>query len=370
MSIRSRPMRPKDVRGCVEIIEAHPIVGPRYSGVISHLSAAWLQYLGSEAFFGRVFEDVNGSRVKLVGAGARAFVSDDFLREVKTPPSFWVGPEMARRVACGNSPLLSDKEVRDANFSGGLNLLVWEGCMRMEDSNRPELHHEVAASFMADHRGFLIKEWITQAATLDVLHVIMNAGGSPLNLGNAHYADIPEKDLPELFRQPHVIGLTREMALGRMGSWVSNIFIYDPPYLGFRPGEQRLLLAALDGGTDEELANQLAVSRSAVKKTWSFIYERVAARAPKLIPETTPGEKLNGERGKEKKHRLLAYLREHLQELRPVSRRPLRSCDAHYRNRLDGSYPAQSAIDAPAFQTPNALKNRRRRKATNSRAEE
>src|SRR5215472_17480954 len=124
MGIQSRPMRPKDVRGCVEIVAAHPIVGPRYARVISNLHRAWLSCLGSEAFQGCVFEDqVNGSCARLLGAGVRAFVSDQFVREVKTPPFFWVGPELARRVAADNSPLLSDTEVRKANSSGGLNLV-------------------------------------------------------------------------------------------------------------------------------------------------------------------------------------------------------------------------------------------------------
>jgi hypothetical protein len=147
-----------------------------------------------------------------------------------------------------------------------------------------------------------------------------------------------------------------------MGSWVSNLFIYDPPQLQFRPGEQRLLLAALNGGTDEELASHLGVSRSAVKKTWSSVYERVAARAPNLIPEITSGDQFNGERGKEKKRRLRAYLRDHFQELRPVSRRPVRSRDAQYRDRFDEINPAKLPSETPSFQPPNAPNTRRLRR--------
>ncbi len=61
----------------------------------------------------------------------------------------------------------------------------------------------------------------------------------------------------------------------------------------------------------------LGVSLSAVKKTWRTIYGRVTAKSPGLIPDQVP-EELSSERGKEKKQRLLAYLREHPEELRPA----------------------------------------------------
>jgi len=54
-----------------------------------------------------------------------------------------------------------------------------------------------------------------------------------------------------------------------------------------------------------------------VKKVWGSIYERVSAHSHGLIPDKVP-EELNSERGKEKKQRLLAYLREHPEELRPA----------------------------------------------------
>jgi hypothetical protein len=55
-----------------------------------------------------------------------------------------------------------------------------------------------------------------------------------------------------------------------------------------------------------------------VKKTWRLIYERVTAKSPGLIPDQAP-EELTSERGKEKKQRLLAHLREHPEELRPAT---------------------------------------------------
>jgi hypothetical protein len=79
-----------------------------------------------------------------------------------------------------------------------------------------------------------------------------------------------------------------------------------------------LLLTALLGGTDEDLADELGISLSAVKKVWHSVYERVSALDPELVPPA-PIEEGVPERGKMKKQCLLAYLRDHLEELRPVS---------------------------------------------------
>jgi DNA-binding CsgD family transcriptional regulator len=96
------------------------------------------------------------------------------------------------------------------------------------------------------------------------------------------------------------------------------LFAYQPPRLGLRPSEQRLLLIASCGGIDEDLADELGNSISAVKKTWRSIYDRVVQGAPGLIPKTSM-EHGTIERGKEKKQRLLVYLRDHPEKLRPAT---------------------------------------------------
>ena len=118
-----------------------------------------------------------------------------------------------------------------------------------------------------------------------------------------------------------MFGLTRELALKRM-SWISSLFFYVTPRIGFAPNEQRMLLAALRGGTDEELSDELAISLSAVKKAWRSVYERAKKALPGSVlnDDETPGRE-EGDRGKQKKQRLLNYLRAHPEALRPHSRK-------------------------------------------------
>jgi DNA-binding CsgD family transcriptional regulator len=310
-------MRPKDVRECVEVVATHPVVGPRYGGAIAHLRSAWLKLLGQEAFRAIVFEDMQDFQARMVGCGVSVFVSDDFIAELKKPPFFWAAPELVRRIMSGNSPMLSDKEVRHSNCDGGLNLLVWEGTIRVEDFSRPEVLHTIFNAFAEQHRGFLLKELISHSVTVETLEGMIHSGGLFLS-PDGSYVDNIAKPSCEVLAEPHYFGLTRDLAQRRFGTWVGSLFAYQPPRLGLRPSEQRLLLTALCGGTDEDLADELGISISAVKKSWRSIYDRVVQGAPGLIPKTSM-EHGTIERGKEKKQRLLAYLRDHPEELRPAA---------------------------------------------------
>jgi hypothetical protein len=90
--------------------------------------------------------------------------------------------------------------------------------------------------------------------------------------------------------------------------------------LGFNRSEQRMLSCAVPGATDEQLAEALETSLSVVKKMWVSIYRRVEDCVPELVANSLPSDIPASGRGREKRRRLLAYLREHPEELRPACR--------------------------------------------------
>lgn len=81
-----------------------------------------------------------GPRAPICFVGVGAIVNDDFVHELKTPPHFWLGPELTKRLLRDDSPILSEKQLRDGNSRGGLNLMVWEGCASRGFENNPELY--------------------------------------------------------------------------------------------------------------------------------------------------------------------------------------------------------------------------------------
>ena len=319
--IRGRPMRPRDVSGAVRLIAAHPVAAARYGDTLRHLHAAWLKLLGSHGFQGMVWEEVRGSQVGLLAAGTSLFVAEAFVQELKSEPLFWIGPEIARRVARGQSPVLSDHDVVAGNSSGGLNLILWDLCIAPESAARLEVRSQVTGGFFEMHRGFRLREIIgLQAAFPEEVHWILEAGGLFFKPAQQDYVGTTEISAADVVLQPHVLGLTRDLAVAKM-TWMSSIFMHVPPQMGLSQGEQRLLLAALRGGTDEELSDELAITVSAVKKAWRSIYDRAAVHLPGTILD---GGREDGERGKQKKQRLLAHLRSHPEELRPHSRKLLK----------------------------------------------
>jgi hypothetical protein len=331
--MRNRAMRPGDVPECVDIIANHPVLGPRYGRDIDLLCDVWLRLLSSEAQVTTVLFPNESSDAPVCLFGWAVFVRDEFLREIKNMPQFWVGPDLVRRLSRSESPILTDSELLEANSRGGLNLLVWEGCIAKGYENDGELQRRMMEGFIERHRGYFLKEVIaTQCEDAERLAFTLKTGGALWDPTAGRYAEpgeISKKSLSEIASHPHLVGLTREMELNRQNdwgaSWVGALFDYHPPKLALSRGEQRLLSSALSGATDEHLAAMLGISLSAVKKHWVSIYLRVDDHLSGLTADPGRSHLPAGSRGKEKRRRLLEYLRKHPEELRPVSRKLLAS---------------------------------------------
>ncbi len=325
--LRWRPMQPADVDQCAAIVAAHPVIGPRYGADIEDLGRAWHRLLGAAAINSAVFERLDRKRPEIVGLGFAVFVRDQFVREIKTPPLVWIGPELTRRVTGGDSPVLTDDEVRDANSGTGLSEIVWAGTAIPEFEQTRDFYHLLVGAYVEAHRGFLLNELISaQAESVEQLLGGVEAGGLYWNPARRNYEKAPPEPPGIFVARPHLVGITREIELARRGSWVSTLFDYRPPRFGFSRGEQQLLLTALTSfhGTDQELAGALHLSVPTVKKMWGSIYRRVADCDPELVPDSMLAESGTRERGREKRRSLLAYLREHSEELRLHSPKLLR----------------------------------------------
>src|ERR1700674_31619 len=296
-------MRGKDVRESVRVVAAHPPLAQRYGKTLNDLRAVWLGFLGRQAFRSVVFEDSRQSRTTIIGVGVSAFVSDVFVHSLKTPPFVWLGPELTRRITRGESPLLTDRAVREANTNGGLNLAVWEGAVRQEYEKSADVNATVIWAFLEQHRGFLLKEAIGPASSREILQVTLRSGTQIMN-ENGLYIDSPGRSLDEVFRMPHYLGLTRQVALSRIGAWMGSLFLYQAPQCGFRPSEQRLLLAALRGGTDKELAGKLGISLATVKKHWLSIFSRVSTHLSSLFANHVATQEEGG-RGMQKRQHII-----------------------------------------------------------------
>jgi hypothetical protein len=310
MNFKHRQMKPKDVPECVDIIASHPVIGPRYGSEIPQLQSAWLRLLRSEGFLARVFEKVENSRTTTCFVGVSAFVTDDFVCELKATP-FWFGPEIAKRIVRGDFPILRDKQLRDANALDGLNLLVWEGCAHPDFEDDAELPRYMMDVFIEMHQGYRLKELIAaQIESTQRLEFTLKSGGLLWDWESRGYVESPQRNPSEIVSNPHLIGVTCDLERARrpwQRSWVGKLFDYHAPRCGFSRSEQRLLEFALDGdtSTNEELADVLRISLPTVKKLWVSIYRRMNDRVPEISSSAGRADTDDSTRGKEKKRRLL-----------------------------------------------------------------
>jgi hypothetical protein len=268
-----------------------------------------------------VFHVEEGPHAPICFFGVPVAVQDDFVREMKTSPPFWFGPELTRRTMRDESPVLTPSQLREANSGCGLNLVIWESLIRPGYEADSELQRYMMEIFIQVHRGYQWKEVIaSQAESPERLGHTLKTGAYLWDSMTSTYTSTLNKGSSEIFGNPHILGITRDLELkGRSkwaGSWVGALFDYHPPMLGFSPREQLLLSRAIQGATDEHLGRTLGTSLPAVKKTWVSIYRRVHEHPLALL--LVPDIPSNG-RGKEKRRSLLAYLREHPEELRPFS---------------------------------------------------
>lgn len=317
--LQYRVMRAKDVRILVNLVASDPVLEPRYRGALAELETGLMRILDRDSVMAPVFEWTEANRSQNVGFGIRSFVSDAFARLLTTPPFPWAGRELVLRAARGDSPVLSDTELRRGNVADGLNLLLWFAWMRPE-FRRPDVMNFYMQVFVEVHRGFRLRQIISQCDMAETVEARLNAG-LPLLLEDGAFTAVAPMAAERLVTVPHCFCLTREYVFAHPASWFSFLFEYAPPQIFFSPSQQRLLQVAMRGGTDEELARELHISRSGVKKAWRAIYDRIFSQAPDWLPDNAPAEVSDRERGPSRKHRLLARLRDHPEELRPLPRK-------------------------------------------------
>jgi len=169
----------------------------------------------------------------------------------------------------------------------------------------------LAGSFAELHLGYQLKRMLTELADFQDLNF---AKASRL------WRTIPHPDLKDC-ESTHLGIIETADVQALAGSVLAPLFKKNVPKLNLRPNDKELLLVALDGCTDEVIAKRLNITVPAVKRRWEDIYGRISSNPIDLeFPSET--QRRNGRRGAQKRHLLLAYVRQHREELRPYGTQP------------------------------------------------
>jgi len=263
----------------------------------------------------------HGSR-QVVGFGGAVFVSERFFQDEIGHPRPGLNARLIASVARKKPVVLSHDEVRRANTSDGLNVAITHAWLRnaLTTEQMSAVERLMSTAFFHLVRGYRLLRLFREAASEEAIaHVKSQHVFGTMVAFDGLRAVNPGR----LWNRNRALFVAeREHCLSVPASVAAMLFAYSEPILNLHETDQELALAALDGLTDSELARVLNLKLPALKKRWTSLFDRVSCIRPDLVPPPDPD---NGDtRGPQKRHRLLAYLREHPEELRPRLRHRFR----------------------------------------------
>jgi DNA-binding CsgD family transcriptional regulator len=297
-----RPIRKADLYPCLETQPA--CLGDQIAGRSTALRV-WKAFLDSPSFQGTVIEsDFPIAGHKIVACGLGVFVTAAFTDRELGNPRPNLNSRIIAGVASGDPVVLSRAEIGAGNAGEGLDFVNMYGTWRdgiMNHDQLAEVHALLGTSFVEHFAGYRFNRVLKEAI-----------GDSRIALARATGTYRLVAEFPQ--SESALAVVTRESALTAPYSAAATIYRYRAPVLRLRPAEQELLAAALSGKTDAELSADLGLSIEATKKRWLSIFDRVDQFKREILSQSEGDSDV---RGPQKRHRVVAYIRAHPEELRP-----------------------------------------------------
>jgi hypothetical protein len=299
-----RPLREADLLDCLEIQPA--CLGDQIVGRAAAFRV-WQAFLDDPSFQATVIEsEVPVAGHKMVGCGMGVFVARAFADREIAEPRPGLNSRIIAGVADGAPVVLTRAEIGAGNAGQGIDFVNLYGTWRegiLNPAQLAEVHALLGTSFVEHFAGYRFNRVLKEAIGASTIALAHATGTYRL------LAEFPESESA-------LAVVTRESARAAPYSVAAAMYRYQAPVLRLRPAEQELLSAALSGQTDAELSVDLGLSLEAAKKRWLSIFAKVDQFKPELL---SPSGADSEGRGPQKRHRILAHIRTHPEELRPFS---------------------------------------------------
>jgi hypothetical protein len=299
-----RPLAEADLFTCLDL--QTECVGDRIAGRTTALRV-WKSLFDHPAFLANVIETerpIAGHRIVACGMGV--FVTRSFAdREINTPRA-GLNSRIIASIASGAPVVMSRAQIAAANAGDGADFVNLYGTWRDGIMNADQLAEAQAllgTSFVEHFAGYRFNRVLKEAI-----------GRSRIDLARATGTYRLIAEFPDAESALAVV--TRESLFSAPYSVAATMYRYQEPLLRLRPAEQRLLAAALPGKTDAELSADLDLTIEAIKKRWISIFDRIDQLKPELLDSASAA---SDARGPQKRHRVVAYVRAHPEELRPYA---------------------------------------------------
>ncbi|MGH8335720.1 MAG: hypothetical protein ACRETL_02585, partial [Gammaproteobacteria bacterium] len=237
---------------------------------------------------------------------------NDFADAELRCPQPGLNARIVESVVCGRSVIATSDEVRTANTHGVLQQIILDTSWKndMVPSDIDEVRVLLGRAYLQLFAGYRLSRVLCELVDeIDAWHISGASAEWTFYNFQAYWIANPGSVWN---RNRALAVVTRESIRQDPHSIAADLFRHREPKFAFTSGEQLLLEAALDGVDDTAASNLLHVGVPAIKRRWNNIFDRVTAIQPHLCP---PSE--NGVRGSQKRQRILSYVRDHSEELRP-----------------------------------------------------
>jgi len=306
-----RPIRPAELDECLSLNPKS--MGDELVGRARAL-AAWQRLRMARSFRAVVIEsDVPIKGHRIVGFAANVFVSAAFAEREIADPKPGVNARLISSIASGDAVVLTAKQLAYENTQGCLHLIVVQPCSMpavLTPEERQDVIRQVSLANLSCFDGYRVRQVLMEATS-----------ASEIEFTRSFQVWKLLSTLEDYHRRNPGNSWNRDRALFAIDLAGGHSFEVKgghdrEPILGLRSSDQELLEAALRSTTDLELSVELGLKLPALKKRWASVFNRVAVAKPELLPGLDDNLDRHT-RGRQKKHRLLAYVREHPEELRP-----------------------------------------------------
>ncbi|MDT8066971.1 MAG: hypothetical protein ROO76_02270 [Terriglobia bacterium] len=257
---------------------------------------------------------------EIVGFGFGVFVKKSFADAELRNPAPGLNCRIIESVLDGNSVVATYEEVRDANTRGDLDQVVLETSWKeghLDAEQVQEVRVLLAKCYQELYAGYRFSRILSECVDeRDFWHAQGLRSFQIVDRFEEYWKVNPDARWNP---QRALSVATAETMRGDPGSVAAALFHrHRDPQFGFTREEQELLDLAMEGMDDLAATKALFVTLPAIKRRWQNIFHRVAALMPDLCPPDG-----DGTRGIQKRQRILTYVRNHPEELRPFDFRKI-----------------------------------------------
>jgi len=278
-------------------------------------ASAWKQLLGmAHATRSAVVEMRQKDQVEIVGFGLGSFVKKSFVEDELRNPRPGLNARVIESIVDDNPVIATYAEVRDANTRGDLQQVILDTSWKYGTLAEEQVHEVrvlLGRAYQEIFAGYRFSRILWESVDgHDLWHLKDQRSFRLVD----RFEDFRRANPETTWNADRaLLAATSESMRADPHSIAAELFQHHvQPQFGLRRGEQELLELALEGGDDVSIAKSLFVTLPAIKRRWSNIFERVGAIRPDLCPADG-----DGTRGIQKRQRILTYVRNHPEELRP-----------------------------------------------------